>query len=71
MKLQTKPALRIILNNLATSFGISVNHVRVLLALERIVARSEYSDSGVALCANKNCPATGSKISLGLYSKPR
>ncbi|MEI6791010.1 MAG: nucleotidyl transferase AbiEii/AbiGii toxin family protein [Myxococcaceae bacterium] len=41
MKLQTKPALRIILEKLALSFGISVNHVRVLLALERIVARIE------------------------------
>lgn len=41
MKLQTKPALRIVLDNLAASFGISVNHVRVLLALERIVGRIE------------------------------
>ena len=39
MKLQTKPALRTLLDNLAISFGVSINHVRVLLALERIIAR--------------------------------
>ena len=41
MKLQTKPALRAVLEKLAISFGVSINHVRVLLALERMVARLE------------------------------